>query len=80
MRIAICDDNETDLNAMAELFRRMAPDHSMDLFSDSAALLSAVSEGAAYHLLFLDILMPGMNGWSWPGGSVRSRRKQRSFS
>ena len=62
MRIAICDDNETDLKAMAKLFRLTAPDHSMDLFSDSAALLSAVSEGAGYHLLFLDILMPGMNG------------------
>ena len=62
MRIGICDDNENDLKAMAELFRHMAPDHRIDLFSDSAELLSAVSDGVIYHLLFLDIIMPGMNG------------------
>ena len=62
MRIGICDDNENDLKAMAELFRHTAPDHRIDLFSDSAELLSAVSDGVIYHLLFLDIIMPGMNG------------------
>lgn len=62
MRVGICDDNENDLKAMAELFRHMAPDHRIDLFSDSAELLSAVSDGVIYHLLFLDIIMPGMNG------------------
>lgn len=62
MRIAICDDNEKDLKAMAEMLRCVAPDHRTDVFSDSTALLSGISNGAGYHLLFLDIIMPGLNG------------------
>ena len=62
MRFGICDDNITDLEAMRALFRRTAPDYKVDAFSDGDELLRAVSERAGYDLLFLDILMPGLNG------------------
>lgn len=62
MRIGICDDNKSDLNAMHEVFRRVAPNHTVDAFSDGRKLLDAICGGTAYDLLFLDILMPGITG------------------
>ena len=54
MRIGICDDNITDLNAMEKLFQRSAPEYRIDTYSDSITLLSAIKAGAEYNLLFLD--------------------------
>lgn len=62
MRFAICDDNSSDLKTMWEVFRRVAPEHALDAFSDGRQLLDAVSGGANYDLLFLDILMPQITG------------------
>lgn len=62
MRVGICDDNKNDLIAMLEVFRRVAPNHAVDAFSDGRKLLDAISEGAGYDLLFLDIIMPEITG------------------
>ncbi len=62
MRIAICDDNSVDLKAMQAVFRRVAPDDTLDTFSEGGKLLNAISEGKGYDLLFLDIIMPGITG------------------
>lgn len=62
MRIGICDDNITDLNAMEKLFQRSAPEYRIDTYSDSITLLSAIKAGAEYDLLFLDIIMPMLSG------------------
>lgn len=62
MRIGLCDDNKTDLEAMRAMICRTTPDHAVDSFSDSARLLSALKDGIRYDLLFLDILMPGPSG------------------
>ena len=62
MRFAICDDNSSDLKTMREVFHRVAPEHALDTFSDGRQLLDAVSGGANYDLLFLDILMPQITG------------------
>lgn len=62
MRIAICDDNSIDLKAMQAVFRRVAPDDTLDTFSEGGKLLNAISEGKGYDLLFLDIIMPGITG------------------
>ena len=58
MRIAVCDDNSIDLKAMREVFRRVAPAHTLDTFSEGSRLLDAISGGERYDLLFLDIIMP----------------------
>lgn len=62
MRVGICDDNKRDLEAMRALFRRAAPGCDVDAFPDGGELLRAVSEGADYDLLFLDIIMPKLSG------------------
>jgi DNA-binding LytR/AlgR family response regulator len=62
MRIAICDDNSVDLNAMREVFHRTAPEHVVEAYSDGRKLLDAIAGGRAYDLLFLDIIMPGITG------------------
>lgn len=62
MRVAICDDNSRDLKAMREVFRHVAPNHAVDAYSDGKRLLEAISEGADYDLLFLDIIMPEITG------------------
>ena len=62
MRVAICDDNSVDLKAMREVFRHVAPNHAVDAYSDGKRLLEAISEGADYDLLFLDIIMPEITG------------------
>ena len=62
MRIAICDDNSVDLMAMREVFRRTAPEHAVEAYSDGRKLLDAIAGGRAYDLLFLDIIMPGITG------------------
>lgn len=62
MRVAICDDNSFDLKAVQEMFRRVAPGHTLDAFSDGRKLLEAIVTGTRYDLLFLDILMPGISG------------------
>ena len=62
MRIAICDDNSIDLKAMQAVFRRVAPDDTLDSFSEGGKLLNAISEGKGYDLLFLDIIMRGITG------------------
>ena len=62
MRIAVCDDNSIDLKAMREVFRRVAPTHTLDTFSEGSRLLDAISGGERYDLLFLDSIMPEITG------------------
>ncbi len=62
MRIGICDDNEIDLNNMLTICQRVAPDHIVNTYSESGKLLKAISEGASFDLLFLDIIMPDLSG------------------
>ena len=62
MRIGICDDNQRDLQALKSLLDRLYPEHKVDMFDKSEALLSAVDDGILYALVFLDIIMPGQTG------------------
>ena len=62
MRIGICDDNKKDLETIREVFRRASPGQEPDTFSDGKELLAAISEGAEYDLLFLDVIMSGLGG------------------
>ena len=62
MRFAICDDNKVDIRYMQEVFRRTAPGHALDVYNDGENLLTAISDGVRYDLLFLDIIMPEQSG------------------
>lgn len=59
-KIAICDDESLHI----EKIRNALPDQESEIFTDSQALLNAVVGGKRYDVLFLDILMPKLDGIS----------------
>ena len=62
MKIGICDDDPQDCLVLQNLLSDLRPQDEVDCFTESHALLSAIREGKKYACLFLDILMPGVNG------------------
>lgn len=59
-KIAICDDE----SAHIEKIRTILSDYETDDYLSPAALLDAVSAGVRYDVLFLDIMMPRIDGIS----------------
>ena len=59
-KIAICDDESVHI----EKIRTILSDYETDNYLSPAALLDAVSAGVRYDVLFLDILMPRIDGIS----------------
>ena len=67
LRIAICDDLETDRAAACrggELYLSAHPELNgrIDVFSNPSALLDAMESGAAWEIALLDVYMPGISG------------------
>ena len=62
MRIGICDDDPQDQLVLKNILSELRPKDEVDCFTESPALLSAIRAGGNYACLFLDILMPGING------------------
>lgn len=62
MKIGICDDNPLDCLVLKNILSDLHPQDEVDCFTESSALLRAIREGRNYSCLFLDILMPGVNG------------------
>lgn len=65
--IALCDNDEMDLQFLAALVRKylaVHPELGVELraFGSSAALKETLDAGADYCLFLLDILMPGLDG------------------
>lgn len=59
-KIAICDDESVHI----EKIRTILSDYETDNYLSPSALLDAVSAGVRYDVLFLDIVMPGIDGIS----------------
>lgn len=59
-KIAICDDESVHI----EKIRTILSDYETDNYLSPTALLDAVSAGVRYDVLFLDIVMPGIDGIS----------------
>lgn len=59
-KIAICDDESVHI----EKIRTILSDYETDNYLSPAALLDAVSAGVRYDVLFLDIVMPRIDGIS----------------
>lgn len=68
IRIALCDDNEKELSALARSVRAFIGHKSygdtiqMDTFSSSLKILYQLEEKEIYDIYILDIDMPHMNG------------------
>lgn len=67
LRIAICDDSETDRAAACRgveeyLAAHRALNGRVDVFAEPSALLDAMEGGAAWDIALLDVYMPGMLG------------------
>lgn len=62
MRIGICDDDPRDRLALKSILSELRREDEVECFSSSSGLLEALREGREFFCLFLDILMPGVNG------------------
>lgn len=65
LRIAICDDDLRELSLISELLNQYQTEKEpllkYDAFSNAIDLLDAIKR-KDYHILMLDVLMPGLNG------------------
>ena len=61
MKIGICDDDPQDCLALKTILSELREDE-VDCFANGSELLKAIRCGQDYFCLFLDILMPGLNG------------------
>ena len=59
-KIAICDDEPQHITKI----RNILYDHETDNYTEPEMLLKAISGGKRYDVLFLDILMPNLDGIS----------------
>jgi len=59
-KIAVCDDEPAHIR----IIRGILPDEEIDSYTNPENLLDAISSGERYDVLFLDILMPELDGIS----------------
>lgn len=65
LRIAVCDDEKSQLTAIRDMLESIADGHEKPeimLFSSSVELLNKVIMYGGYDLYILDMIMPGMDG------------------
>lgn len=67
IEIALCDDNDEDIEKIRSFAERFAADHSelpirLSAFTSAAELLKALESGSGFDLYILDVLMPEMSG------------------
>lgn len=66
MRVAICDDDPMDRTNIEHTAREIAEQEKISCefvcYDSSTALLEAISGGAQFHTLLLDVVMPEMTG------------------
>lgn len=61
LRIAVCEDEDREMERMTGLLKDMAPDCIVDIFRDGESFLAAFRKGK-YDLILMDIYMDEMNG------------------
>lgn len=62
MRIAICDDDKQEREALLEALHGWDPTRNAELFVDGASFLHAARAVPHFSIVFLDIYMPEENG------------------
>lgn len=61
MRIAVCEDEQAEMERITGLLAEMVPDCRVDVFRDGESFLAGFKKGR-YDLLLLDIYMDEING------------------
>ncbi len=78
LKIAICDDNQTDCELLSDILEEikwvLEEDYSVNIFSDGSALLAYIEKQHNFDIIFLDILMEEKNGIE-VGLSIRETTK-----
>lgn len=66
IKIAVCDDEASALNEINVLLQRYRAERDQDItyitFHSPLELLLEIEKGMRFHILFLDVVMPGENG------------------
>lgn len=66
VKIAFCDDELSVLNEICVLLDQYRVEHNQEIeytaFHSTFDLLAVIERGTRFHILFLDVLMPGVNG------------------
>ena len=62
MLVGICDDNAEDARKIRFALEDVSSDIELRCFDSGGALLGEVQNGAAFDLVFLDIILPDENG------------------
>ena len=66
IKIALCDDDISDLNLIHELLDQYRREQKIEIhtttFQSPLDLLTEIERGTRFDILLLDILMPGLNG------------------
>lgn len=75
MRVAICDDEPADAECLHNYIKTHPYQHEVSLFSAASDMLDNIDGGGVFDLIFLDIQMPGLNGWD-AAHMLRERRTE----
>lgn len=64
LRIAMCDDTAEELSRLEKYIKAYQDEHEIayDCFACGTELLSRINTGVFYDLIFLDVVMPVING------------------
>ncbi len=66
IKIAVCDDDLTELNELKILLEEYRTEHSQEIvytaFHSPLEILAGIEKGIHPDILFLDVIMPGENG------------------
>ncbi len=66
MKIAVCDDQPDDLKQIADMTASVAAQEKiaceLTLYESGRELLDVIERGESFHILLLDVMMPGMDG------------------
>jgi DNA-binding LytR/AlgR family response regulator len=63
MKIAICEDNNYDADLLVKLVSELKGISATERFLSAEKLLESYAHGKRYDLVFMDIQMPGINGF-----------------
>ena len=64
MRIAVCDDCQHDAERLVRMILQFSPSFTVDVFYSADELLATYQESHRYDLIFMDIIMPGTDGFT----------------